>query len=350
MAAFHYQSKIYENIQPPSFGDHQENNDYVRERERVDDITPEEQIEYIKSIGEPSKIKSRWGNFLKGDNENKAKGKKKIITERTESMGSNSNACSIYALSGSPNKIPLPKTRALRTRPPSNLSQSEIAQRRSSSIISGEMKEIVPSLFLQEGAHLVSLLSAVALSTLRNDIEGVEAPLIEFIPGKPWPAYNSDSDPNIKHERSFFVGVLRFLFDISRTEKERAMYNVTRPFRVIGGISDGEAALLQSARGPTAKVALVNMWLNEFVIREHLHGAMGNVAAPIISRLQQYQSDGFFWYNSARKMAYIPFPFAHAQLTVMFLNICTVILPGEDAFILITFLLFVMSLLKIPLL
>lgn len=44
-----------------------------------------------------------------------------------------------------------------------------------------------PSLFLQELAHLSSLLSAVALSTLRNDIEMAESPLCEYIPGQPWP-------------------------------------------------------------------------------------------------------------------------------------------------------------------
>ena len=51
---------------------------------------------------------------------------------------------------------------------------------------SSEEKELLPSLFLQESAHLISLLSAVALSTLRNEIEGVEAPLCEFVPGKAW--------------------------------------------------------------------------------------------------------------------------------------------------------------------
>jgi hypothetical protein len=44
-----------------------------------------------------------------------------------------------------------------------------------------------PSLFLQELAHLSSLLTAVAMSTLRNDIELAESPLREYIPGEPWP-------------------------------------------------------------------------------------------------------------------------------------------------------------------
>jgi len=39
-------------------------------------------------------------------------------------------------------------------------------------------------LFLQEAAHLLSLLSAVAMSTLRNDLEHAESPLITFTPGE----------------------------------------------------------------------------------------------------------------------------------------------------------------------
>lgn len=39
-------------------------------------------------------------------------------------------------------------------------------------------------LFLQEAAHLLSLLSAVAMSTLRNDLETAESPLITFTPGR----------------------------------------------------------------------------------------------------------------------------------------------------------------------
>ena len=42
-----------------------------------------------------------------------------------------------------------------------------------------------PSKFLQEATHLLSLVSAVALSTLRKDIEGEECPLIEYLPGAP---------------------------------------------------------------------------------------------------------------------------------------------------------------------
>ena len=50
---------------------------------------------------------------------------------------------------------------------------------------------------------------------------------------------------------------LQFMFGFSRNETTRALYNAARPFRVIGGISDKEVALLQAARGPQAKVILL---------------------------------------------------------------------------------------------
>jgi predicted membrane chloride channel (bestrophin family) len=64
-----------------------------------------------------------------------------------------------------------------------------------------------------------------------------------------------------------------------------------------------------------AKVALCFMWLQEFISREYLAGSTGQVAAPIISRLYQFCSDGMLGYNQARKIAYTPFPFPHAQIT-----------------------------------
>lgn len=40
------------------------------------------------------------------------------------------------------------------------------------------------SLFLQEAAHLYSLMSAVALASLRADMEGVSSPLVDYVPGQ----------------------------------------------------------------------------------------------------------------------------------------------------------------------
>jgi hypothetical protein len=121
--------------------------------------------------------------------------------------------------------------------------------------------------------------------------------------------------------------IFRYLLGVSRTPINRTKYNAARPFRVIGGVSDNEVAMLQAARGPLAKVSLVSMWLQEFINREYLAGSMGNVASPLISRLHQYLSDGMVGYNQARKVAYVPFPFVHAQLTSFFVLIVVGFMP-----------------------
>jgi len=222
-----------------------------------------------------------------------------------------------------------------------------------------------PPLFLQELAHLTSLCTAVALSTLRNDIEGAESPLDIYVPGSKWP----DVDPNM----SFFDNYnstkfgfstyqkLKFFLGQARTFEERTSYNASHPMPVLGGVSDGEIRLLQQARGPYAKTQLCWYWLSEFISREHLAGSLGNIGPPIISRIMQFlgtcgdsrrrgprllkvlfystinprhplthtlfflfipfphlPGDADVQYNHARKIMFIPFPFVHAQLSVVY--------------------------------
>ncbi|KAL3796753.1 hypothetical protein HJC23_010900 [Cyclotella cryptica] len=309
LAAYHLQSSAYESVRPPCFGEHSDISDLLLERERSDETTPEEKIERIKTSGE-STPRLSFGKFLSKEFKNKCKRVRQsdlrsINHPSSSKKGHHRNSSrTFWSPSG--------------TLPVEGVPTS------------GSDRELLPSLFLQESAHLVSLLSAVALSTLRNEIEGVEAPLSEFVPGNAWPTFNSNDDPKLKHygyRQSWLIRNLRYIFDISRTPKERAAYNMARPFHVIGGVSEREAYLLQQARGALAKVALVNMWFNEFVIREHLHGSTGNVGPPIISRVQQYQSDGFLWYNSARKLSYIPFPFPHSQITTLFVLLIMFLIP-----------------------
>jgi hypothetical protein len=139
---------------------------------------------------------------------------------------------------------------------------------------------------VEEAAHLLSLLSAVALSTLRNDLEHADSPLCTFYPGQPFPHvdpdnYNADVRKGWKNERRS-ITLLMYLLGLSRSKESRTLYNAARPFRVVGGVSDAEVELLQAARGPMAKVALVSMWLQEFITREHLSGSTGKVGPPII--------------------------------------------------------------------
>ena len=189
-----------------------------------------------------------------------------------------------------------------------------------------------PSLLLQECVHLTSLLSAVAMSTLRCcDRDDIESNLVDFEPGARWPAMDSEQDvaslAEYGYRSNWLARSVKYVFDISRTDEEIDSFNAARPFTVVGGISPQETAELQSCRGSAAKVNLVLFWLQEFIVRESLHGSFGNVGPPIISRLQQYSSDGHLWFSSARKVSFIPFPFPHAQLASIFVVISSVLIP-----------------------
>lgn len=198
--------------------------------------------------------------------------------------------------------------------------------------LDGGIKNEKSSLFFQEMTHLLSLLSAVALSTLRHDIEFAETPLGTYVTNQPWPPVDPDH-PDAKVIRnqyidnSIFATVMMYLFGYTRSSYHRTLYNATRPFKVIGGVSDAEATLLLEARGPFAKVTLVLLWIQEFYQRESMNGSTGAVAPPIISRFHQATTDGFDNYNTARKIAYTPFPFPHAQITSYFVVVTCCIMP-----------------------
>mmetsp|Transcript_1643 Transcript_1643/g.2105 ORF Transcript_1643/g.2105 Transcript_1643/m.2105 type:complete len:343 (-) Transcript_1643:81-1109(-) len=188
-----------------------------------------------------------------------------------------------------------------------------------------------PSPFVQELVHLFSLMSAVSFATLRNDVEGIEIPLEKFMPSAPWPPVDPDvNSPEIRksyHQGSRFVTGLKYLFGMTRTSKQRTLYNAARPFRVIGGVSDREMKALRAARGMVAKVTIVKLWVEAFISREYMAGATGKVAPPILSRLYQYISDGMIGYHQARKISFVPFPFPHAQLTALFNLVMLVFMP-----------------------
>ena len=161
-----------------------------------------------------------------------------------------------------------------------------------------------PVLFLQELAHLSSLMNAVALSTLRNDAEGVSSPLSLYIPGSAWPAVDPKWDKNI-YDSNLEGWLYAFLYFLGqgRSTSERARYNIARPLPVLGGVSDAEIQMLQMSRGPFAKTQLCFGWLSELAVREHgaEHGAL-------LSRCMQFLSDGMMAYNDCRKVMFNPFP------------------------------------------
>ena len=189
-----------------------------------------------------------------------------------------------------------------------------------------------PSLFLQELTHLSSLLVAVAMSTLRHDMDNVDPPLGTYIPGMELPVTDSTNLPHsvkCASEGGILGGIIRsfcYYLAMDATPKSRTRFNaIARPLLVIGGVSHAELIYIRRARGPYAKTQLVYSWLSDLIIREHLAGNMGNIAPPIITRVVQFLSDGMSAYNHALKITYIPFPFVHAQLSAFFVLMMVII-------------------------
>lgn len=322
IASFHLQSNKYKN-KPPAFGHHPEIQSIERERERYNEPNREEleqKIEELRSVDDIVSLRTKfkkWSSSAKKMSAAKKKKQQKVQNEPTISTSTPEKKVTFASL------VPIIQHQ--------NESQGESFQRvTSKKVVNDESQQA--SLFLQETAHLLSLLSAVAMSTLRNDLEGAESPLSTFVPGDPWPcedpdAYNADVRKGWTRSNNRLWTVLQYLFGRSRTGASRTLYNAARPFRVIGGVSDSEIHMLQAARGPMAKVALCSMWLQEFISREYMAGSTGGVAPPIISRLYQYVSDGNLGYAQARKIAYIPFPFPHAQITSLFILVVVALIP-----------------------
>jgi len=317
LAAFHLQSDRYKNFIPKSYG---ENPDYDLTKRRVHKKYRSTTLE-TRTLEILNPHRNRFRNFFfKKRKVNKPNDPVQNIQDLNGSK--NSRKKLFRALSFS-TRIPTERTTH------SSLSEGDII---AESRLDGGIEEQKSSLFLQEITHLLSLLSAVSLSTLRHDIEFAETPLGIFEPGQAWPPVDPDHKEatvirNQLVENRWASTIMMYIFGYTRSNYHRTLYNATRPFKVIGGISDAEATLLLEARGPLAKVTLVLLWIQEFLTREAMNGSLGKVAPPIISRVHQSTTDGFDAYNQARKIAYIPFPFPHAQITTYFVVLACFILP-----------------------
>ena len=123
------------------------------------------------------------------------------------------------------------------------------------------------------------------------------------------------------------TNVFLFLFGMSRNARQRTIYNASRPFSVLGGVSNQEVEMLRKVRGHAAQHALCTFWLREFITREHLSGSTGNIDPSIMSRVYQYISDGSQQYHQCRKTAFTDFPFPHAQLTSFFVLVSILVFP-----------------------
>jgi hypothetical protein len=351
MAAYHYQSKIYDTYRPPSFGEHVNLRNRTREREREHVMTQAETVEAMKASlqakqQQERRNKKRWWMLLPGakakttthnnNNDEASTATSQADKEKsTKPHQQNNNNKGKKSISGANKKGGVD---TLRFKAPRSFhKQFEISanpvldnnrqarysmrklqsEKSSTAIRSTEPIHIpYPSLFLQETAHLVSLLAGVALSTLRNDIEGAPSNLAEYFPGQPMPPVDPDELSNDVRETWNYSGgnkifsSLYFLLGLSRNDRYRAIYNYNRPFQILGGVSDAEVDRLQRAHGPSAKVALCSMYLKEFIARECLSGSAGMYTNYIMEDIPVQFKGGMS--SSARSSSNPHFPFRYA--------------------------------------
>jgi len=307
---YHLQCKHFDSIKPPSFFDHHELNflgltrDRERERESLAANFEEGSTALTKSDRDAPE------RSINKVDDHKSSGS----TGTTNNM--NGNDAKDHRLYSQPRLDGGMKQVTLNKAMPSN------------------GQDFTPSLFLQELCHLSSLMVAVAFSTLRNDIEGSPSPLDLYVPGQPWPEVDPDKLPHDQKLRIHSGGILyrmvrslQYWAGLDRTPAERTKYNAARPMQVLGGVSDAEILLLQRARGASAKTEMAWKWLSEYIIREHLAGSLGSVHPAIVSRCIQFFSDGMIWYNHARKIMFVPYPFVSAQISAFFVVVIVAVVP-----------------------
>lgn len=299
IAAHHYQCRQYSKVRPPAFGKNPAVRNLTRERERQERMSEEEMKEALLKQEE----EERRQNQINGHNlfalwREKSRRRKlqKSLKQKSPNRKSiNSKAATVAYTLPTPHQSLRNHGRVQHRRGKTRVSQ-KFDKDFLCRVTQEETKKggvDTPSLFLQESAHLLSLLSAVAMSTLRSDILDGEPPLVEHIPGRPLPPEDPDTlSPEIReefNESSRIWTAANFLLGFKRrSSREVMLYNAARPFRVLGGVSDEEMEALSKARGPGAKVSLCSKWLQEFMTREYMAGSTGGVAPPIISRLYQF--------------------------------------------------------------
>jgi hypothetical protein len=199
LAAFHLQSAQYENKRPPAFGEHPHLTDLHRYREREYETTLEDLQEQLENMPEMASISFRsrvQRTFFRRrkKNRNGNDGEKKnninnLLSEQDKARQAilsrpktQQNKKKYKSINKSPSKTSATFTSVFASvftsrakEPPPVDSNKNLVVKTDSQRLDNEND--LPSLFLQEAAHLMSLLSAVAMSTLRNDMEQADSPL-----------------------------------------------------------------------------------------------------------------------------------------------------------------------------
>ena len=248
LGAFHLQSKRYEDIKPPTFGANPQMNAVVRKREIVSRMTPSKLQHILDTKNEGDHLnqyehekKRSWWKRIGSRRKARRKGKDYENAESPNVMKSINSQQSVRSFGTSigttRSKIgsqSLPSrsinNQSTKERTPFNRN-SRMALTRLVSVANlqgGMEKDESPSLFLQEASHLISLLSAVAFTTLRVDLQKAPAPLTEYQVGSPWPSVDPDED-NAKYqyyESSSLVKSINYLLGNVRTDSQRTVSTV----------------------------------------------------------------------------------------------------------------------------
>jgi len=276
MCAFHYQSLQFIDIRPPTYASLKQGvtSDQIKGRERhFEGASQAETLRNVSQIMGQNSPSTRRGFLRRRKNTGmeEIKFKPKSINTRQKSYPHNPKDMN--------STIPIPtrfQDQFLKPQSgdPSEREDETLEDRRkrwqvrhanAQHNLSRRAKLPSPSLFLQETAHLISLLSAVAMSTLRSDIDQAVAPVTAYIPGMAWPPVDPDYlSRDVRKQYGEAHTLWRWYYFCagkSRSSRRRTMYNAARPFGVLGGVSDAECEMLQQARGPYAKVALCTMYV-----------------------------------------------------------------------------------------
>ena len=193
LAAWHYQAASYDDIKPPAFGNNPlATPDAMPDRPHALERTMQDTIDSISEAS--AKQYTSWYDRFKfrklNELEKQQRAYKRQASKEAEFSLRSANSVKFINSPKSNDAIPVPsRFRDIDIYPVKSGRPPLMKQPRGSLRLTRTRPAHTPapSLFLQELAHLSSLLSAVAMSTLRNDIEMAESPLTEYIPGQPWP-------------------------------------------------------------------------------------------------------------------------------------------------------------------
>ena len=240
LAAWHLQSKRYESIKPPTFGAHPNLNAVVRKRKLVDNHMTPQKLKHIldttadaddvveqsfNNTGKYQKRRSLWHRMSRG----KQKSRKTSIEGSTCNAGEAKSINSRYSVksfdkpqSTNVNSI---NNQTERERTPFQRKRGESCITAVTNLDGGMESHESPSLFLQEASHLISLLSAVAFTTLRVDLLKAPAPLNEYKVGSPWPSADPDADEHTDqyYESSSLVKNINYILGNERTDAQRTV-------------------------------------------------------------------------------------------------------------------------------